>query len=134
MKAPFLTMSIQKNTVTMDEYSIPNIVSIEKITHAPSMTDRTQPPTTAALPENDSIKDSTPNEVHDSHTDKDEYVVDRKEQNIGKKEILCYVLRWYSYGPKDDTVELAHHIAPQFLIRYWKRNNRKKNLPHYTTG
>lgn len=62
--------------------------------------------------------------ARDNYTDKDEYVVDRMVDHIVKGDNLRYVVRWYGYGPIDDTVELAHYIPQHFITRHWRRINK----------
>lgn len=100
-------------------------MSIDRVTHEPSITDQKQRAATTAQPEPGATKNITPDEAHDIGMDKDGYVVERMVRPIVEGGIICYGVRWYGYGPKDDTVEREHHVPQHFITRYWRHVNKK---------
>lgn len=77
-------MSVQKNTITIDDDGMPNTISIKKVTHTPSKTKQLQGATTSVQPEPYSTEDSTPSVARDNGTEKDKYVVRRIVGHIEK--------------------------------------------------
>lgn len=56
------------------------------------------------------------------HTaDANENVVDKIIHHIRKGPNIEYVVRWYEYGPTEDTVEPANHIPRHFITRCWQK-------------
>lgn len=103
-------MSVQSNTVHIDEHGIPNTISINRVTHAPSITDQIQRTTTLAQPGLELSKDNTTSEARDIQSEKDAYVVDRIVRRIGKGNGFRHVVRWYGSRPKSNTVEMSRPI------------------------
>lgn len=122
----FLIVSLQKNTITIDEDGIANTVCIHGVAHAPAITKQTQRATTSVQPEIDSSKDSTPSKAYDKDTDKDEYVFERIVSHIGEGNNFRYVVRWYGYRSTNGTVEPAHHKPQNVIACYRRRVNKKK--------
>lgn len=115
---PFRVVSEQKDTIAIDEEGIPNRVSIDRITHAPLTATQLQQSVTSARPDLDVTGNDTPKAARPTDTNKDEYVVDRIVRHIGKGDTLRYVVRWYGYGPQDDTIEPPQHIPQHFITRH----------------
>lgn len=93
MKGPFRILCVQKNVVTIDGDGIQNILSIDRVTNAPSITDHTHRLATSAQPEPGITKDSTPGSARDHNRDKNKYIFDRIVKHIVKGDKLRYVVR-----------------------------------------
>lgn len=110
-------MNVQKYTITIDEDGTPNTVSNDRVTHVPAITKQPQSVTLSEQSEPDSTKDSAGKEVRDNDIQRDEYVFERIVRHIGEGNNLHYMVHWYGYGLKGDTVEPADHISQHFIAR-----------------
>lgn len=106
---PFSIETVQKNTVSIDEYITPNTVSIERMTYALSITCKTRRITTSVQTKLGISENDTASEACDGQLVGKEYVFHSIVRHICKEEELCYFVRWIAYGPRDDTVEPTHH-------------------------
>lgn len=54
----------------------------------------------------------------------DEYIEERIVRHEDDHEETKYLVRWYSYGPTENTWERSHHIPQHFIKRYWEHQRR----------
>lgn len=52
-----------------------------------------------------------------------EYVLDRVIDNRVDGQRLHYCVRWFGYGPSDDTLEPVKHLPLQCIVRYGQRSS-----------
>lgn len=100
----FRIVSIQENTNTINKKGLPNTVTIYCETHLPVVAEQPLRVTTSVQPELDSSENSIPSLAPDNDTESDKYVAERIFEKIGNADAWRYVVSWYDYGPKDDTV------------------------------
>lgn len=46
--------------------------------------------------------------------------------HIGEGKNTKYVVWWYEYSAKDDTVEPPHYLSQYFIARYWRKHEKQK--------
>lgn len=57
-----------------------------------------------------------------------EYIINSNIRHINKDKDVKYVVRWYRYGPADDTVELPVNICQHYITRYEQKFNRNRKF------
>lgn len=105
----------------MDEEGVPNMVSVHRVRAASGL--RKHFPATAQTPSvsesktrttHDKRKISTSREVSKGTKSPSKYVVDRIVGHKGHGRKRRYIVRWYGYGLRDDTLEpekISHFVS-----------------------
>lgn len=44
----------------------------------------------------------------------------------GPRTDSSYIVRWYTFNPKDKTFEPSHHISTHFITRFWRSTRHMK--------
>lgn len=55
-----------------------------------------------------------------------EYVVKRIVEDGGYGWNKYYIIRWYGYGPEEDSIEPAKNISQHVVTRYYRQGNHRK--------
>jgi len=80
----------------------------------------------APVPSLGTASQGTKNKEQDQDMETGEYAVDRIVDHERGKDGIRYQVRWYGFGPTEDTLEPAHHLPSHFITRYWKRRRRRR--------
>lgn len=113
------------DTVTIFENDIHNTVSIDGVTHDPSIIQADEAGArrlqwdASTLPATPSSGKPTYSTDSPMHT----YSIERVVRHIGAGEKMRYAVGWHSHRPTGDTTEPLHHILHNFIAQYRKKRS-----------
>ena len=123
---PYLVKSTTEDTVTIEQDGLQNVVSIDRVSMAPSgPVTRPRVRDVTADPEGPHT-DTAEDDNNVAEPDSVEYAIDRIVTHRPDKDGMYYRVRWYGYGPEEDTWEPEHHIPANFVTRYWNRRTQSQ--------
>lgn len=140
---PYRIRSVHPHTVNIEYGGISNTVSIACLTLSLTQAqgrDKLHGTKQITRPQHDNrqqwnaVKDSK-KEIKGEAIVPQKNVVSRIMHYVYTTKKGRYVVRWYGYGPGDDTMELPRHIRWPVIRRYWNHLTRKKQRArrNYTT-
>lgn len=123
-EGPYRKFTTQSHPITMINNSTPKTLSIDPVTLSSK-------PILYIGKERAVHKDTQTTNTNDSLNAR-EYVVDNMIRHIGHGWDVEFVVRWYCYWQKDDTVDPSEHLPQQFLKNTGRRkievkHQKKKN-------
>lgn len=130
-------LNVQRHTVTPEENSILNAYFIDSSTLSP-----TRAQVTDHVHKTHQIKRSQHENQIERYAVKDGENETKCDTTVMQKYVECgimgcgdtsqgrrYVIKWYRYGPGDDTLELLYHIPTHFIRQRWNHLPSRRQIP-----